>query len=80
MHACSRIIQLINQQTLFFQNVNYERRKDDGLLLIFISELGIISSKQHRGHIRAYDGKFTGYNGNSVRIRVYLNNNPCIIP
>ena len=31
--------------------VNYEHARDDGLLLIFTSKLGIISLKQHRGHI-----------------------------
>ena len=33
------------------QALNNERVRDDGLLLIFTSKLGIISLKQHRGHI-----------------------------
>ena len=31
--------------------VNYEHARDEGLLLIFTSELGIIPLKQHREHI-----------------------------
>ena len=31
--------------------LNHERTKDDGLLLFSPSKLGIISSKQHRGHV-----------------------------
>ena len=32
-------------------NCNYERSRDDELMLIFTSKLGIISLKQHRGYI-----------------------------
>ena len=32
--------------------VNYELARDEGFFLFFTSKLGIISSKQHRGHMR----------------------------
>ena len=35
----------------------YERAKDDELLLVLTSKLGIISSKQHRGHIGNLQGQ-----------------------
>ena len=58
------------------KSVDCERAKDDGLLLIFTSKLGITSLKQHRGHIGNLRRQIICYKGNSMSIQANVNNNP----
>ena len=64
-YLCAMVTNTSHRYTLFHQctansikvvlpkadTVNYERTRDDGLLLIFTSKLGIVSYKPHREHI-----------------------------